>query len=81
MVWRTFGKRIVVQKMNEKRRKIMTDITYRVEGNYLIPNLILDDEEDDSPEEMIGRYGLMRENFLREIDRQEEEKWNVCLGR
>lgn len=59
----------------------MTDITYRVEGNYLIPNLILGDEEDDSPEEMIGRYGLMRENFLREIDRQEEEKWNVCLGR
>ena len=81
MVWRIFGKRIVVQKMNEKRRKIMTDITYRVEGNYLIPNLILGDEEDDSPEEMIGRYGLMRENFLREIDRQEEEKWNVCLGR
>lgn len=44
----------------------MTDITYRVEGNYLIPNLILDDEADDSPEEMIGRYGMMREDFLRE---------------
>lgn len=44
----------------------MTDITYRVEGDYLIPNLILDDEADDSSEEMIGRYGMMRENFLRE---------------
>lgn len=44
----------------------MTDITYRVEGEYLIPNIILDDEADDSPKEMIGRYGLMRESFLRE---------------
>lgn len=44
----------------------MTDITYRVEGDYLIPNIILDDEADDSPEEMMGRYGMMRERFLRE---------------
>lgn len=44
----------------------MTDITYRVEGDYLIPNLALDDEIGDSSEEMIGRYGLMRESFLRE---------------
>lgn len=44
----------------------MTDITYRVEGDYLIPNLVLDDEADDSPEGMIGRYGMRRENFLRE---------------
>lgn len=44
----------------------MTDITYRVEGDYLIPNLILDDEADGDPKEMIGRYGMMRENFLRE---------------
>lgn len=44
----------------------MADITYRVEENYLIPNIILDDEADDSQEEIIGRYGLMRENFLRE---------------
>lgn len=44
----------------------MTDITYRVEGDYLIPNLILDDEANDSPEEMIGRYGMMRKCFLRE---------------
>lgn len=26
----------------------------------------MDDEVDDSPEEMIGRYGMMRESFLRE---------------
>lgn len=44
----------------------MTDITYRVEGDYLIPNLVLDDEADDNPEEMIGIYGMMRESFLRE---------------
>lgn len=44
----------------------MTDIIYRVEGDYLIPNIILDDEANDSLEEMIGRYGMMRESFLRE---------------
>lgn len=44
----------------------MTDITYRVAGDYLIPNLILDDEADGSSEEMIGIYGMMRESFLRE---------------
>lgn len=44
----------------------MADITYRVEGDYLIPNIIMDDEADDSSEEMMGRYGMMRESFLRE---------------
>lgn len=44
----------------------MTDIIYRVEGEYLIPNLVLDDDAGDSPKAMIGRYGLMRESFLRE---------------
>lgn len=59
--------KLTIDKMNERRgRKAMTDITYRVEGDYLIPNIILDDEADDSPEEMIGRYGMMRESFLRE---------------
>lgn len=43
----------------------MTDIIYREEGDYLIPNIILDDEADDSSKEMIGIYGMMRENFLR----------------
>lgn len=44
----------------------MTDITYRVEGDHLILNLVLDDEADDDSEEMIGIYGMMRESFLRE---------------
>lgn len=44
----------------------MKDITYRVEGDYLIPNIILDDEADGDSKEMIGRYGMMRESFLRE---------------
>lgn len=44
----------------------MTDITYRVERDYLIPNLVLDDEADDNSEEMIGIYGIMRERFLQE---------------
>lgn len=44
----------------------MTDIIYRVEGDYLIPNIILDDDADESTEEMSGIYGMMRENFLRE---------------
>ena len=45
----------------------MTDITYRVEGDYLIPELILDVERyEDCPEKDIGRYGEMRERFLKE---------------
>lgn len=45
----------------------MTDITYRVEGDYLIPDMILDGEGyEGCPEEEIGRYGKMRERFLRE---------------
>lgn len=37
----------------------MIDITYRVEGDYLIPNIIMDDEVDENSEEMIGIYGMM----------------------
>lgn len=37
----------------------MTDITYRVEEDYLITNIIWDDEAVDSSEEMIGRCGLI----------------------
>lgn len=45
----------------------MTDITYRAEGDYLIPELILDGEghEDCSVAEK-GRYGELRESFLKE---------------
>lgn len=52
--------------MREEGKKAMPDITYRVEADYMIPDIILDDEADDSSEEMIGRYGLLRESFLRE---------------
>lgn len=59
--------KMTIYKMDgRKRRKIMTDITYRVEGDYLISNIILDDESDDNSKKMIGRYGMMRESFLRE---------------
>ncbi|MDE7176474.1 MAG: TnpV protein [Lachnospiraceae bacterium] len=45
----------------------MTDITYRVEGDYLIPELILDGEGyEGCPEKEIGQYGELRERFLRE---------------
>ena len=44
----------------------MTDITYGLEGDYQIPNLIMDGETDGSREEMIGKYGLLRESFLKE---------------
>lgn len=45
----------------------MTDITYRMEGDHLIPELILDGEGyEDCPEEEIGRYGELRERFLKE---------------
>lgn len=45
----------------------MTDITYREEGDCLIPEMILDGERyEGCPEEGIGRYGEMRERFLKE---------------
>lgn len=46
----------------------MTDITYRVEGDHLIPNLVLDDETGDNPREMIGRYGALR-TFVEILDK------------
>lgn len=36
----------------------MTDITYRFEGDYLIPNLVLDDEADGDSEEMMEKQGV-----------------------
>lgn len=36
--------------------------TYRLEGDYLIPNLALPDE----PEYQIGKYGRMRRSYLKE---------------
>lgn len=43
--------------------KNMEGLTYRKEGEYLIPNLILDGEEQT---EMIGKYGLLRERYLQD---------------
>lgn len=45
----------------------MRDIIYRVEGDYLIPDMILDGEGyEGCPEDEIGRYEELRERFLRE---------------
>lgn len=40
----------------------MTELTYTKVGDYLLPNLVLDEETDIS----IGRYGRLRETFLQE---------------
>ena len=40
------------------------ELTYRLEGNYLIPNLYL-----DQPQEAPGKYGLLRKRFLKEHQR------------
>ena len=41
------------------------ELTYRREGDYLIPNL----QVDEQPEGEIGRYGRMREKYLKEEHR------------
>lgn len=41
------------------------EITYRKEGDYLIPNLMLAPE----PEEPLTKYGMLRETFLKEHHR------------
>ena len=38
-------------------------VTYRREGDYLLPNLELSDQNDIAP---IGKYGRMRLHYLRE---------------
>ena len=38
------------------------DLTYKREGNYLVPNLDLGGQ----PERPLGKYGLMRQAYLRE---------------
>ena len=40
----------------------MNDLTYTKIGDYLIPDLTMD-AEDDTP---LGRYGMLRETFLQE---------------
>jgi hypothetical protein len=41
------------------------ELTYRQEGDYLIPNL----EMDPEPEETLTKYGMLRETFLKEHHR------------
>ncbi|MFT9055795.1 MAG: TnpV protein [Ethanoligenens sp.] len=41
------------------------ELTYRQEGDYLIPNL----QVNEQPEGEIGRYGWMREKYLKEEHR------------
>ena len=42
-------------------------LTYRKAGDYLIPDLEMDGADTDRAETMpIGKYGLLRENFLKE---------------
>ena len=40
----------------------MNDLTYTKIGDYLIPDLAMDDA-DDTP---LGKYGMLRETFLQE---------------
>ncbi len=43
----------------------MAELTYTKVGDYYLPDLIMDGEEEQ--EEMpLGKYGLLRETFLRE---------------
>ena len=44
----------------------MNKITYHKEGDYLIPDLIMDNSIEDYH---IGKYGHLRNNFLKEHKR------------
>ena len=41
------------------------ELTYKQAGDYLIPDLILDGE-DELEEMPLGKYGMLRETFLKE---------------
>ena len=43
----------------------MEGLTYRKNGDYLIPDLMMDGE-DEAEETMLGKYGLLRQSFLKE---------------
>ncbi len=42
----------------------MAELTYTKVGDYLIPDLMLDGE-DEAEEMPLGKYGLLRETFLK----------------
>lgn len=43
----------------------MAELTYTKNGDYLLPDLVLDDE-DELEEYPLGKYGMLRETFLKE---------------
>ena len=43
----------------------MAELTYTKVGDYLIPDLLLDGE-DETEEYPLGKYGMLRETFLEE---------------
>ena len=43
-------------------------ITYRQEGDFLVPNIGLPEEEENQPE--LRKYGMMRKNYLKENNLQ-----------
>lgn len=43
----------------------MAELTYKKNGDYLIPDLALDGE-DEMEEMPLGKYGMLRQTFLRE---------------
>ena len=65
----------------------MAELTYTKVGDYLVPDLVMDGE-DELEEMPLGKYGMLREDFLREhhsvtgrltdhlreIDRQAQEQ-------
>ncbi|MFW5553447.1 MAG: TnpV protein [Roseburia inulinivorans] len=51
-----------MKQIKWKRRKQHMKLTYEKNGDYLIPNLISNEE----PQGTLTKYGLMRKNFLKE---------------
>ena len=45
----------------------MKEITYHKEGDYLIPDLIV--KNSDNNEYLIGKYGILRLNYLKDFKR------------
>lgn len=43
-----------------------TALTYSRAGDYLLPDLILEEQTSPVTEEPIGKYGQMRKNFLKQ---------------
>lgn len=53
-----------------------TELTYHLEGDYLIPDLKMD-EQPELPPEGIGKYGRMRESYLKDHNRG--KWWELLL--